>query len=104
MSIANPQISKELLQIDDFSSYVHDFLLDETPIFAIKSYNEQIEDMDFFKIETRTSVFEKCTFYNCNFETQALLMLYLNHVIYQTVYLQVPILNDVYLQIVSALV
>lgn len=66
--MTSPKISKELSHIDDFSSYVQDFLLDEIPIFAIKSYAEQIEEMEFFKIETRTSIFENCTFRNCNFE------------------------------------
>jgi len=68
MNIKRPQISKELIQIGDFSSYAQDFLLEELPIFKIKSCEERIQGAGFFRIEIRKSIFENCTFHNCNFE------------------------------------
>ncbi|AGL01217.1 pentapeptide repeat-containing protein [Desulfoscipio gibsoniae] len=68
MNIKRPQIPKELIQIDDFSSYAQDFLLEELPIFKIKSCEEQAEGAAFFKIEIRKGIFENCTFHGCNFE------------------------------------
>lgn len=47
MNVAKPKISKEVSQIDAFYSYVKDRLLDDISIFAIKSYAERIEGMDF---------------------------------------------------------
>jgi uncharacterized protein YjbI with pentapeptide repeats len=68
MNIIQPQIAKKLLRINGFSSYAQDFLLDELPILAIKSCEEQIEGADFFKIDIRKSIFKNCAFHRCNFE------------------------------------
>lgn len=64
----SPQISKELFQVDGFSTYIKDFLKDELPIYAIKSCNEGIENTNFFKLDLQKSIFENCTFHHCNFD------------------------------------
>lgn len=68
MNIIRPQISKELIRIDDFSKYTQDFLLEESPIFNMGSYEERIEGAEFLKIDIRKSIFENCTFHHCDFE------------------------------------
>lgn len=68
MSINKPQIPKNLTPIGDFSSYIKDFLIEETPISHIKCFEESIEGADFYKIEINNSVLESCTFHHCNFE------------------------------------
>jgi len=68
MGIIRPQISEELLEIENFSSYAQDYLAEETPINEIKSCQEQIEGAEFVKIEVQRSIFEHNTFHNCNFD------------------------------------
>ncbi|WP_312048100.1 pentapeptide repeat-containing protein [Anaerotignum sp.] len=69
MNIAKPKISKEILQIDEFYSYVKDRLSDDISIFAIKSYAERIEGMDFSRMELKSSILENCKFCSCNFKS-----------------------------------
>lgn len=68
MNVDKPKISKDVLQIDSFYTYVKDCLSDDIPIFAIKSYAERVESMDFSGMELRKSILENCTFCNCNFK------------------------------------
>lgn len=68
MSITNPQIARELSQIEDLSSHMQGCSLGETPMFEIKSCAQRIEDMDFYRIETRKCIFENCTFRHCTFD------------------------------------
>jgi len=67
MNIRRPQILTDLIAIDDFSSYVQVFLVEELPVLKIESREELIEDAKFLKIEIRKS-FKNCIFRNCNFE------------------------------------
>lgn len=66
--MTKPQIPKKTFQINDFSVYVKDYLLDESPVSSIEIHSEQMKDMDFFKLEIRASVFQNCTFHYCRFE------------------------------------
>lgn len=68
MNINKSQLSKNLTLIDDFSSYIQDFLAEEIPISQIKSFEEHIEGADFYKIELKNSILDSCTFHHCNFE------------------------------------
>jgi uncharacterized protein YjbI with pentapeptide repeats len=68
MNINRPQTAKELIRIDDFSSYAQDFLSEELPISGIRGCEERIEGAEFFRIDLRKSIFENCTFCHCNFE------------------------------------
>ena len=68
MKIINPQISKELNLIEDFVSYAQEFLIEEIPITAIKTCDEQMEGAELFKVEVQKSIFENCIFHNCSFE------------------------------------
>ena len=63
-----PQVSKKRFLINDFSAYVKDYLLDESPVSSIEVNSEHIKEKDFFKLEITTSVFQNCTFNSCCFE------------------------------------
>lgn len=68
MNITHPQISKELVKLDDFYSYAQECLKEESPIFEAESFEQQNEHADFYKIEIRKSIFDNCIFQNCSFE------------------------------------
>lgn len=68
MAIIQPQLSNDRLQIDDFSAYAQNFMSEETPICEIESCEQRIESGDFFRLETRKSLFKNCVFHNCSFE------------------------------------
>lgn len=68
MNVAKLKISKDVLQIDSFSSYVKDCLSDDISIFGIKSHAERMEGMDFSGMELIASILENCTFCKCNFK------------------------------------
>jgi len=68
MRISSPHLPKEPLRVDNFSSYVRDFLSDESPVIEIESCEERIEGADFYKIEIRRSIFRNCVFLSCSFE------------------------------------
>jgi len=65
--MTRPQISEELHQINNFSSLVQDNLLNETPVSAIEVFCEQMQDMDFGKLDMRASVLKNCAFRHCCF-------------------------------------
>ena len=66
--MTKPQIAKETFLINDFSSYVKDYLLDESPVSSIEMHSEQIKNAGFEKLEISASVFRNCTFNYCCFE------------------------------------
>jgi uncharacterized protein YjbI with pentapeptide repeats len=66
--MTRPKIPSELTQVDDFSSYVQEYLVEEMPVLAIAVHSESIADMDFLKLELRTSIFKDCTLHHCSFE------------------------------------
>lgn len=68
MSMMNPHITHEPIEVDDFSSYTQQFLDEEIPVVGIKTYEEHLVDSEFFKIEIQQSILENCTFLNCSFE------------------------------------
>jgi len=63
-----PQIPKELHQVKHFSSYVQEYLSDESTVSAIELDSEQMQDMDFGKLEMRESVLKDCMFHRCAFK------------------------------------
>lgn len=63
-----PQLPKELMRIDDFSSYVHNFLSEELSIFEIESREERMEGAEFVKMDLKKSMIKNCTFHHCSFE------------------------------------
>lgn len=63
-----PHISEDTLHIKDFSAYAKDYLLEERTMSSISLHSEQVNDMDFSKLELRASRFQNCTFHYCCFE------------------------------------
>ncbi|WP_283606365.1 pentapeptide repeat-containing protein [Faecalispora anaeroviscerum] len=68
MEITEPKSAKELLQIEDFSSYVLHYLAEETPLTAVRCGGVQAEGNDFSGLDLRASVVETSVFRNCSFE------------------------------------
>lgn len=92
-NIAYPQISKQLILIDDFSAYAHDFMDEEALISEVKVCEEHIESGDFYKIEIQKSIFENCIFNNCKFEKSSFV-----DVIFQSCDLSNSIFTEAYFE------
>lgn len=67
MNKASPQLPKEFILIDDFSTYALEFLQSELPISTIKSSETVVQGEDFYNIEIKESVFDNSTFHSCKF-------------------------------------
>ena len=68
MRTVHPQIPKDPLHIDDFSSYAQKLMEEELPITEIESSEERINGADYSRVEIKNSIFKNCTFHNCSFE------------------------------------
>ena len=68
MGILSPKIPAQLARVDDFSSYVSEFLAEELPIIEMECTDEKGVAGEFGKIDIRKSRFTNCTFTHCDFE------------------------------------
>ena len=68
MGILSPKIPAQLARVDDFSSYVSEFLAEELPIIEMECTDEKGVAGEFRKIDIRKSRFTNCTFTHCDFE------------------------------------
>jgi len=68
LKITPPRIPSDLKPIDSFAAYAREFLAEDATVTGIRCGGETCEGVDFYKLDLRGSVFERCVFRDCNFE------------------------------------
>ena len=68
MAVLSPKLPSHLTQVDDFSSYVREFLIEELPIHEIEVIDAKGKYEEFRKIDIRKSRFTNCILTHCDFE------------------------------------
>ena len=68
MAVLSPKLPSHLTQVDDFSSYVREFLIEELPIQEMEWIDAKGKYGEFRKIDIRISRFTNCVLTHCDFE------------------------------------
>ena len=68
MAVLSPKLPSHLAQVDDFSSYVREFLIEELPIHETEWIDAKSKYGEFRKIDIRKSRFINCVLTYCDFE------------------------------------
>ncbi len=68
MVVWNPKLPAHLTRVDDFSSYVREFLIEELPIQEMEWIDAKEKYGEFRKIDIRKSRFTNCVLTHCDFE------------------------------------
>lgn len=66
--MAGLSIPNNLFLVENFDTYVQEFLLEELPVSNITSSTQQIENGNFESLDLRTGVLENSAFHGCSFE------------------------------------
>ncbi|MEG1971726.1 MAG: pentapeptide repeat-containing protein [Oscillospiraceae bacterium] len=71
MSAVNPQIPRELHEVEDFFTYGKNLLSNDDVVEEIRAADQQLHGKDFFKLEIKSSIFKNSRFTECNFASGA---------------------------------